>query len=63
MFIVRGMNETGTVSLSRRTSEQARQAVVELLERGFRNVTVDDANARSWTSAEFLRVDHDDDRR
>jgi hypothetical protein len=53
MFIVRGSNETGSVSFACRTSVQVLEKIHELLGQGFKNVTIDDVARRCWTSDEF----------
>jgi hypothetical protein len=59
MFIVRGSNETGSVSFACRTSVQVLEKVHELLGQGFKNVTIDDVAGRCWNCDEFLAAPFD----
>jgi hypothetical protein len=56
MFIVRGISATGSSSFACGTTEQALKTVLELLGRGFQNVTVTDPKGQCLTADEFLRA-------
>ncbi|MBM0204684.1 hypothetical protein JNW90_17570 [Micromonospora sp. STR1s_5] len=61
MFIVRGASEMGPVSIACGTSGQALEKVLQLLGRGFQNVTVTDPTGRSRSADEFLRIAADEE--
>jgi hypothetical protein len=63
VFIVRGASEKSSVSIACGTAEQALEKLLDLLRRGFQDLTVTDPKGREWTADDFQRVSEHDHRR
>ena len=60
MFIVRGTNLVGFQSFACGTTEQSLEKVLELIWRGFQDISVTDPKGRRFTADEFQRAFNDD---